>query len=46
MTSQFICSRPEIATGAHYWFHQGAVPRGLPILAKLYAATVTPGPAS
>jgi hypothetical protein len=46
VTSQFICSQHEIATGAHYWFHEGGVPRGLPILVKLYAATVTPGPAS
>ncbi len=45
MTSQFICTRAEIAAGRVYWFHTAA-PRGSTVIARLRQAVVTAGPAA
>ena len=45
VTSQFICTRPEIADGRVYWLRPAA-PRGSTVLARLRQAVVTAGPAS
>ena len=42
MTSQFICTRAEIADGQLYWFHD-ATQRGGAVIARLWQATVTAG---
>ena len=44
MTSQFICTRADIAAGHLYWFHTAA-PRGSTVIARLRQAVVTAGPA-
>jgi hypothetical protein len=43
MTSQFICTKPEIADGRLYWFRTEA-PRGSAVIARLRQAVVTDGP--
>ena len=43
MTSQFICTRAEIAAGRVYWFHTVA-PRGSAVIVRLRQAVVTPRP--
>jgi hypothetical protein len=40
MTSQFICTRADIAGGQVYWFH-AAAPRGSTVIARLRQAVVT-----
>ncbi len=45
VTSQFICTRPEMADGRVYWLRPAA-PRGSTVLARLRQAVVTAGPAS
>ena len=44
MTSQFICTRADIAAGHLYWFHTAAL-RGSTVIARLRQAVVTAGPA-
>ena len=44
ITSQFICTRAEIAAGRVYWFRTAA-PRGSAVIVRLRQAVVTPGPA-
>ncbi len=43
MTSQFICTRPEVADGRLYWFRTVA-PRGSTVIARLRQAVMTAGP--
>jgi hypothetical protein len=43
MTSQFICTGPEIADGRLYWFRTEA-PRGSTVIARLRQAVVVAGP--
>ena len=43
MTSQFICTSPEIADSRLYWFRTIA-PRGSTVIARLRQAVVTAGP--
>jgi hypothetical protein len=45
VTSQFICTRADIADGQVYWLLPAA-PRGSTVLARLRQAVVTAGPAS
>ncbi len=45
VTSQFICTRSDIADGRVYWLRPAA-PRGSTVLARLRQAVVTAGPAS
>ena len=45
VTSQFICTKPEMAGGRVYWLRPAA-PRGSTVLARLRQAVVTAGPAS
>ena len=42
VTSQFICTRPDIANGRVYWLRPAAPP-GSPVLARLRQAVVTAG---
>ncbi len=42
MTSQFICTRADIADGRVYWFHTVA-PRGRTVIVRLRQAVVTAG---
>ncbi len=42
MTSQFICTRADIANGRVYWFHTAA-PRGGTVIVRLRQAAVTVG---
>jgi hypothetical protein len=44
MTSQFICTSRELATGRDFWF-QPTVPPGTAVIARLRQADVTVGPA-
>jgi hypothetical protein len=44
MTSQFICTKPEIADGRVFWFTPAA-PRGAAVITRLRQAVVTAGPA-
>jgi hypothetical protein len=43
VTSQFICTGPDIAGGRVYWLHTVA-PRGSTVIARLRQAEVTAGP--
>ncbi|MGH3199592.1 MAG: hypothetical protein ACRDOH_05260 [Streptosporangiaceae bacterium] len=43
MTSQFICTRPDIADGRVYWLRPTA-PRGSMVISRLRQAVVTVGP--
>jgi hypothetical protein len=45
VTSQFICTRHDLADGQVYWLRPAA-PRGSPVLARLRQAVVTAGPAA
>jgi hypothetical protein len=45
VTSQFICTRADIADGQVYWLLPSA-PRGSTVLARLRQAVVIAGPAS
>jgi hypothetical protein len=45
MTSQFICTRPDIADGRVYWLRPAAPP-GSTVISRLRQAVVTAGPAS
>jgi hypothetical protein len=45
VTSQFICTRHDLADGQVYWLRPAA-PRGGPVLARLRQAVVTAGPAA
>ena len=42
MTSQFICTRPDMADGQLYWFRTAA-PRGGTVIVRLRQAVVTTG---
>lgn len=45
VTSQFICTRAELAAGAPYWLYvPGTVPPGTPVVFRLRRATVTARP--
>ena len=43
MTSQFICTPPEIADGRVFWFPPRAAP-GSTVISRLRQAVVTAGP--
>jgi hypothetical protein len=45
VTSQFTCTRRDIADGRVYWLRPAALP-GSTVLARLRQAVVTAGPAS
>ncbi len=44
MTSQFTCTRADIADGRVYWLHTAAS-RGSTVIVRLRQAVVTAGPA-
>jgi hypothetical protein len=43
MSSQFICTPAQIASGAPFWFHAGAAPPGSPVVEQFSGVTVTSG---
>jgi hypothetical protein len=43
MSSQFICTPAQVASGAPFWFHAGAAPPGSPVVDQFSGVVVTSG---